>query len=458
MPTETDMFPTSGKPNYIEWYQCYRDPSKDTWVDGMERLKLSNDEQRKWWDFFYRPVRSLVGRPQLRRIYLLKNEKKKLEVDIKEQKDLLFIIGVAGLIFATGSLLYSVYVSIFFIFASGLFCLDTYLNKSKLSVLLKEKHGLIKLLEGEVSSLLKQVPKTPSKREADDWVKEVFQLSELMALREITHNHNIEYENIADYIKHPPISDNGVKGLLIDCWGLLQPREINSPYGLESTGYNRVIDDILGNIATWRVKSDGSPLYRVIYMQHIFLLDKNINVYGFFYDFVTGKKYGKRKETFQYGHITNFSINEVEFNDDSMSQDRLGISNALIEGLSNTTFEAFTLTVSSGVNFRCVLTTETVLESMNDWLELEKRHKEIKILQSNNPSEEIVENEDLNDEDLKKKWDVSNEKGLNLEELESEVVIEKMKLAKRESNIVDKVIQQVRERVESPQTVEVNKE
>ena len=63
---ENDKFEVSGLPNYLEYYKCYHDQARDEWIDGMELRNHSewDDRQVGKWLFFYRPIPSLVGRPQ----------------------------------------------------------------------------------------------------------------------------------------------------------------------------------------------------------------------------------------------------------------------------------------------------------------------------------------------------------------------------------------------------------
>lgn len=456
MIVEENVFPTSGKPNYLEWYECYRDLSKDHWIDGTDRLKLKNSCQKKKWDFFYQPIRALVGRPQKRMIQVLVNQIREHESEIAKYDVLIGTVAAAGVCLSFVSFFFNFYVGFFFFLAAGLFCFDTYINKEKILHLLEGNQETIGLLKDEIQSLKNQIPERPHPDVIEEWLIDEFKSSEEKALSDITHA-DIDSETIGDFIRHEAISRNGVRGLLLDCWGLLQPQDTPSPFGLESTGFRRVVEDIGSDIATWGVKSNDAPLYRVIYMQHIFLLDKNINVYGFFYDFVTRKQYGKRAETFQYGHITNFTINEVELSAESIG-DRLGVSNALMKSLRGAEFNAFTLTVSSGVNFRCVLTTEAVIDGMNRWLEVDEEYKQVKALQTEDLDEECDKNKNLLDVKLSKKWDVDDKDGLNLDDIESELLFKKMELEDLGTSMADKVLHQVRLRVESPPKVEIDNE
>ena len=99
-----------------------------------------------------------------------------------------------------------------------------------------------------------------------------------------------------------------MRGILIDSWGLLQPTSQKGPLGREGTGLRTARNALEEKIATWQAGSTGVPYFRLLFLQYIFPLEKNLNICSFFYDFVTRRDFGKRLETFQYNHITNYSI------------------------------------------------------------------------------------------------------------------------------------------------------
>src|SRR5262249_32674971 len=135
--------------------------------------------------------------------------------------------------------------------------------------------------------------------------------------------------------------------------------------------------EIGSGIATFRSGPDERPIYRLMYLQYVYLLEKNINVYGFFYDFVTRQQYGKRSETFQYNHVSNFSIREVELEEEAWVGG-LGLGAAFTGNLFGKEINAFSLTVAGGASFRCVLVDDAVVQGMNEWLKQQEKWMELK--------------------------------------------------------------------------------
>lgn len=183
---------------------------------------------------------------------------------------------------------------------------------------------------------------------------------EMECLAEIVHC-PVDADNIGQIIRHTQIPHHICRGMLLDSWGTLQPRKLKSEFGEESTGLDKVFKELGPAARTFRLGTRPEPLYRIMYLQYVFLLEKNINVYGFFYDFITRKKYGCRSETFQYNHVTNFAIRKIEFEE----QDRWGTLGC-VEGRAGDELEAFSLAVASGANFRCVLVNRAVVERMHE--------------------------------------------------------------------------------------------
>jgi hypothetical protein len=137
-----------------------------------------------------------------------------------------------------------------------------------------------------------------------------------------------------------------------------------------------VSEKVGAGLVTWRRGFGGAPVYRILYVQFIFLLERNVNVYGFFYDLVTRERFGTRRETFQYRHITNYSIREIELEEQAWMKG-LGLSDAFIKLLFGEEVNAFSLAVSSGSHFRCVLADETVIRNMNEWLKSDKKYRDL---------------------------------------------------------------------------------
>lgn len=478
-------FEVSGYPNYIEWYKCYEDPASGEWIDGME-FKNNPDwdeKQKAKWHFFYRPIPALVGRPQKKEIRKLedyisqiKNELQtslataqrelqqarsnaKIEID-KLFKTFLHSLIIFGVGLITSFFIYKLLVLIPILY--GIIQAINYLNRSsnitrhldvfeneitKRTNQMKEKcsndirqiEAGIHALRKEIKSLLLQITDCPRADEIEEWFRQEIKDMERKCLSEIV-NDEIDEAKMKDLIRHKPITEL-VDGLLIQGWGLLQPSVITSPsFGKEKTGSERVRHDIGARIATWRMGTKRQPIYRVLYLQYVFLLEKNINVYGFFYDFITRKPYGKRSETFQYNHVTNFSIREVQIEEENWVK-VLGLPATLTNNLFGKEINAFSLVVASGAYFSCVLVDEAVVEGMNRWLKVEEEIRELK--------QEDIESADRlkksSGEKELKKW---NEDDVDRAELLKHFVRKKDAFEEQDLHIARKALQQVRESVE----------
>lgn len=431
------IFYTSGKPDYIEWYKCYSDPSKDNWSDGMELFNNPNwdSKQKAKWNFFYRPAPSLVGRPQKRMIKDLENDISNLTYDRGELQKLLIGAGISAIALVFISFFSSLYILLFTIIGSVIFFPSRYNKWKELLNDIEHKNSDIKSLHEEIEALKKQISERPSNKEMESYLQEELRSMEIKCLSEVV-NAEIDEDRMDEIIRHEPICDN-FRSLPIMGWGLLQPPTLRSAFGIEKTGYNRVVGDIGNNIATWRSTQKNNPLYRVLYVQYIFLLDKNINVYSFFYDFITRKQYGKRSETFQYNHVSNFSIREMELEEKELPEN-LNLPKSLKQSLFNKEINAFTLAVSSGENFRCVLIDDAVVEGMNEWLELDKMYREARYYDLDKLPD---------DSSLKNKWGDSID-DIDKHQLLEELVQEKIYLEEKTEHIARKALQQVREGVE----------
>jgi len=147
----------------------------------------------------------------------------------------------------------------------------------------------------------------------------------------------------------------------------LQQPTIQGPFGVEKTGLERIRRDIGAKIATWWYSNTHHPIFRVLYLQFLYLLPKSISVYGCFYDVVTREHYGMRSETFHYNHVANFSINAAELEVPDWLQE-LHLPESFMKNLFGQEVNVFSLTVSSGTHFRCTLIDDAVIDAINCWL------------------------------------------------------------------------------------------
>jgi len=181
-----------------------------------------------------------------------------------------------------------------------------------------------------------------------------------------------------------------VRSLLIDGWGLIQRAKIEGPFGVEGTGLRPAWRKLGKGISAWRVGSEGQPLFRLLFLQFVFLMPKNINTYSLFYDVVSGSRFGCRSETFQYNHVTNLASRSVELDEDGWIA-KLKLPDFFSKFLFEQEHRAFGVAVASGAHFRCVLTDEQVVEGLNEWLRAEVRLKELSTLRDDDHEKEGVQ-------------------------------------------------------------------
>lgn len=366
-----DRFPTSGCPRILEWYRCYEDPSQNTWLDGMEYRNHPewDDWAKDKWRFLYRPIRALVGRPQKKMIREAELAIETCRQRVREIEKTMIRDGVLAVI-ALGLALW-IYepLALLPLLGGGIRLLVLRHDREKERKKIEGWEGRVVALRQEIAELVSQIPSRPTAEEVGERYGEEVRQMERMCFAEVVSRSSTD-EHLFDEIGHEPLQrDNpyGLHGLLIEGWGALQRSSIPGPLGPESSGLNRMIEDLGRGLTTWRRGAEGQPIYRVAYLQYIFLLEKNVNIYAFFYDFVTGKRYGKRAETFQYNHVSNYSVREIGLEEEDWIA-QVGMPPGLRRHLFDHEVNAFTLAVSSGAHLRCVLVDETVVRSINDWL------------------------------------------------------------------------------------------
>lgn len=376
---DAETFATSGCPSYLEWYLCYDDPARRDWIDGMERRRHPEWDplQKQKWDFFYRPVPALIGRPQRKRIHALEAEVLGAQARLRRLKvRLTAALAVAGLAAALVALA-EARLALIPVLLAAVAGLAFRIEKAKIDQQIASTQQLIASLENEIAKLRRQIPEAPEATVVEGWLGEELRAMERRCLAEIL-NEPVDERTLEAKIRHEAICDE-VRGLLIRGWGLLQPDSMRGPMGSEKTGLHRVLEEIGPGIATWRRGSNGQPIYRVLYLQYIFLLDKNINIYGFFYDFVTRKQYGRRSETYQYNHISNYSIRETEIAQPDWVRP-MDLAPALVHELFGKEVNAFALAASSGSCLRCVLVDDVVVQVMNSWLNADEKYSRLEQL------------------------------------------------------------------------------
>ncbi len=400
---DSEVFEFSGLPNYIEWYKCYDDPSAKAWIDGMElRKERSTWDQRSIdkWNFFYRPFPPAVGRPQKKRIQqrmavistckaYIEQTNSLLESLAREFRGQFRNAAVQVLVLAILSVgLWAYHQTL--LTALGAFVAVAVLwrlhqvhgrNRSQLAGLterLRQYQELLSLNESEVVKLEDEIRHLHSKMPGffdaatiQSWLGDEIRQLELICLGEFLSEPVTE--EVAKKLIGREFGDRRVLGILIDSWGYLQPSMLRGPLGKESTGLRRAYGDLGDRLSTWQVGYGGAPMFRLWYLQFMLPLERNLNICSFFFDFVTRRSYGRRWETFQYNHVTSFSIREVDPEEEDWASGAESISGTLAEGAC----KALTIATSSGVQFRCVIVDEDLAGYFNGRLKNEEKLREL---------------------------------------------------------------------------------
>lgn len=369
-------FSTSGLPNYLEWYECYDDPAQEGYIDGMELVRNTewDDRTRRKWLFFYRPVAVAVGRPQQALIHQELGRIAEAQREIKQS-----IAGVVGLLL--------LFVAVRLVGFECLWGLTTFLNVvgdlalgvyiATRGLAIRDARERVAALEGEIRELRRQIPPVPGSSEMEDLLRQEMRELEPKLLGEIlgagSDDPAIHEAVRAKLARH---QDDLEHGLLVQGWGILQPKTIKGPAGAEGTGLETALKDLGGSAATWRPSASGRPICRFLYLQFIFPLDRNLNVYSMFYDFVTTKPYGRRADTFQYSLVTNFYVRQVEVGEGAWVRD-VELPASFRGGFFDREIEAFALVNASGAMVRCVLTDAAVLQAMADWLKCSSNRRKL---------------------------------------------------------------------------------
>ncbi|MCC5840734.1 MAG: hypothetical protein JJT96_11465 [Opitutales bacterium] len=404
--TADERFPTSGEPKRIEYYYCYGNPGLNGWWNGVDWSDSWDDRQKDKFRFFFQPEESQVGMPQRERVAVNRAEiywKRKI---IDELKGSSIIIGVACLIgaIALAALIHPLLFLIGLIVAL-IFIAPKWLQISKLNSRISKLVTLNTALEREVEELIKQIPSPPDSGTIRRYLNEELRYLELKFLSDAV-NATVTSENIDDFIRHKPVDDR-VRSLLVDGWGLMQPVSFKDG---DSTGFQSVVNSIGSRIAAFRVAKTGECFFQVYYLQFIFLLEKKLAVCGLFYDFLSRKAYGRREEGFQYQHVTNLRISEK---DTTVPSVQLEIPPSMIGDLFGKSVNAFSIMVSSGSRFECVLVDDVVVGGLNRWLTL--RQEQDAIVNVNLDRDSVLKNFDGNEKEAEKYLKEQREKAVRIE-------------------------------------------
>lgn len=393
-------FDFSGLPSSIEWYQCYNDLSKKNWVDGSELTQNvgSWDERAiAKWHFFYRPYAPKVGRPQKKmtnerriqiRVYTEYSNRSRSLIQAAQRRAVnlatwivvwCVVLGLwtaklvadestAGAL-VCGTILVLVVRSLYRRRRAQNAEIDRLKSLvTQYDATVSRCQAEIRLLEDEIKQLLAQIPRPPDGDRIGRWYEEELGNLELGILGDLAGT-QVTRETAGRYLTRS-FGDRRVLSLLIDSWGFLQPATQRGPLGPEGTGLRRARADLGDRIETWQVGRDDAPIFRLWFLQFILPFPKNLNTCSFFYDFITRRRYGLRLETFQYNHVTNYAIRELDPNEEEV--DALASRQLKAKRLT-----ALLIAVASGNHFRCVLVDDDVFDFLNESLRNEEKFRQL---------------------------------------------------------------------------------
>ena len=399
-----ERFEFSRHPKELGWYRCYDDLSRDEWLDGSELWQNKDAWDEKAvakWHFFYRPFRPAVGRPQKKMIReryatigTCETYSRQARQTMAEERQ--------GLVRARNTLLTWSAVTVLMalvlmandlgmvamvVLAGGIavagqsFWKTTSQAESRIQELerclagyeesIRKNRHEIGLLRQEIAELCAQIPAPVTLDQIQEWLHEEIGRMELACLGDFL-GREITREDAGQYLQCD-FGDARVFGLLIDSWGALQPARQKGPLGQESTGLSKAQTRLGEHMSTWQVGLDDRPVFRLLFLQYLLPLEKNLNVCSFFYDFITRQVYGKRYETFQYNHVTNYSIRELQPEEEPWAQEA-GLL-AIARLLMDKELRALTISVASGNHFRCVLVDEDVVDVLNRQMSHQEKYQ-----------------------------------------------------------------------------------
>ena len=398
---EDGLFTHSRQPGDIHDYRCFDDQSKNRWITGDE-LKDNPDwgarEKEKWY-FFYRPYNyaNNIGSYQKEKI----RERLPVINGLREELSsfnalryfsifLLFVIlGLCIYVQSWGAILIPLLALIFF-----------HLKVQDCSEKLRDVEYECNIFKSEIDHLLTQQQMILTNRVSSDDIIDMFWYDIRGLENEILREHfNDEPERVISEVEefypqvdlklspNKRVSDPPFFPV-IPSWGLLQSVSRSLRDGTQSTGLKAAGREIGDNIATFRKLSDGTPLYRLWYIQNLFFREKNINVISYCFDFITGKSYNTSVETFQYNHISNSSYSDDDVSymvDESLVSD-FGLEDEFAKSVYGCEVKVISFSSTSGRFFRCVLPNNNVVDGLERW----SLHKNTTLYTEHDDSDEEV--------------------------------------------------------------------
>lgn len=304
-----------------------------------ELQKDNNSNQKRKWDYFFRPHNLLIGKHQKKQVLELEDE---IE-DMKKQNQKNLILYGCALVAA---ICLGIFVSEMIFLAIPLIVLVYLPLLIKFQKQKKLKEKWILSLTHEIKQLYQQVPvDIPSDEQMEAWLFEEIQHLKDKAIEELI----LDRDMILAIEGNDPW---GHPGITIPDWGAIQPKKTN--------GRDRVNDV---HLKSFRVTKRNQLLFAVYYIQFIFLTKEQIAIYNTFYDFILGKPIGHTTHQYHYQDVVS-----------------IGTSNDTVPNIfdehSEFDITLIQIAVSNNNPLQIALTDEKVIEDINKRIEENKRYAE----------------------------------------------------------------------------------
>ena len=385
------FFTFSGTSSSIYDYQCFDDQASKVWLTGKEFKE--NEEhwiaaQKKIWHFFNRPYNygHHIGREQRQKI-----EARQEVIEAKEGE--LFLAKIVKYLLLLASLITFIFDSSNgswgFLGVIGTFILITLIKemdlKNAFSKAMQEKDRY----EQELNHLLDQQQGILNEIiEPKEILRVLWKKLEALELGLYSSYFPEDagkvrsglvdfYNSLNDDLDATRQLDDHPNHPLVLSWGLLQPPSRSFSDNRQATGIKAASKDLREKIATFRKLADGTPIYRLFYIQFLFFRDKNLNVVSLCYDFLTDKQYNISVDTYQYNHITGTSYSEEDIShmpkQAFFEEFDLDLPEELLENVYGSQVKVISFSSTSGTSFRCVLPDIKVTDGLEDWLQYKRQ-------------------------------------------------------------------------------------
>lgn len=301
----------------------------------------AKSNQKRKWDYFFRPHPYFIGRAQKESIDDLEDQIDELE---KEHKKQVIYCGAAAAaifllaIFGSGMLYYVLPVV-------GLFYLFTFMKFQQQK---KRKEKWVHSLKNEIQQLYRQVSTDiPSDEQMESWLHQEIKILEDRAIRELM----LERDTILKVGDNQNKWDTESSIFMLD-WGAIQPQNTN--------GKGNVDEE---HIRGFRVTKRYLPLFSVYYVQFIFLTPDQIAAYSTFYDFILGKTIGATTHQYYYQDVVGIGTVDSQ------------VPN-IFDEKSNFDVTLLRISVSNNDPLQIALKSEQVIEDINKRIEENRKYAE----------------------------------------------------------------------------------